>query len=161
MCRIKIVGIRLFEDVQERCFSNIWRIYSCPLIKVSFLGENGLLHGSNLDNDQFHLRCKSKWLRARFLIINCGRKMETETVDHRLIGNIQVLWKKEVSNRTPYWLSFKTRGKRSRNLFNFIFLFFTSRFTTENLAPAMISLLTWFLNRLLCVTPEDILRSFT
>lgn len=65
-------------------------------MKVSFFAENGLLHGSNLDNDQFHLRCKSKWLRVRFLMINCGQKMESETVDQRQIGNVQVLclWKK-------------------------------------------------------------------
>lgn len=112
MCRIKIVGIRLFEDVKERCFSNIGRIYSCPLIKVSFFAENGLLHGSNLDNDQFHLRCKSKWLRTRFLIINCGRKMETETVDHRLIGNIQVLVKKRSKQQDTLLALFQNAWKK-------------------------------------------------
>lgn len=81
-------------------------------MKVSFFAENGLLHGSNLDNDQFHLRCKSKWLRARFSIINCGRKMETETVDHRLIGNIQVLVKKRRKQQDTLLALFQNAWKK-------------------------------------------------
>ena len=80
-------------------------------------------------------------------------KIESETAEPKQIGNVQVL---------------SLRKKRCKKqdtslvLFSFYILVFSQAdFQHKTLSPAMISLLTWFLNRLSRVTPENILRSFS